>query len=829
MCAEKKRRDDLKENIMGAKKFFILTILILIILFSFLLVFSRDGQDARKRQYSVKEKFLILRQKLEKRGYTSTEILKSRFDRLPYFTSQSKIIKERSEYFSYYHFQKPRSFMDIPDFQVNQEEDSATFKQLLPAVLTFQDYGFLAVWEDERNGDWEIFSQKIDSGGVFADTNIKIITDSLFSNQVQPDVAGIGDSSFVLVWLDGWEYKLFAQVFKLDSTPLTGKIEVSQDFCYTPEVSSFDDSTFVVVWKDESDDVYARRYNFSGIPFGPSFKVNDSGLNLRFSPSVDVDSDSGFVVVWEDYRDLDGDVYFQRYTYGGSPLGSNIQANVDSGMEDQYQPEVGFGKDGEFMVSWVDTKENNPDIYAKIFFWNGSVKRDGFKVNTDEGSDDQWDPCLGSYSYGKYFVSWTDLRNGWDIYAQLYDSAGQRIGPNFVLSDTTSLGIRDKVKISLVQDGFCVACWEDERKSNNDIYCQRITEGSLQGSNLKVNLDSTGAMQNSPALATDKEGGLMVCWEDKRRGKSDIYVKKYNRWGTEIFPDKKVNDNLSLVEQKSPDISVSDDGDFVIVWEDSRDGLDVYAQLFGQFGNPEGGNFQVSSDTLFSFCVTPSVAKFSDGDFVVVWSGEKSGTRDVYAKRYDQAGAPQGSSFKVNDDVEDVNHLNPKVVKDSLSNFLVAWYDERGSKKRIYLQRFDSSGAPIGTNFALDTDSVDSKKQSFDLGMNRIGDFVVVWKSQDSSESVKAQVYDSSGIALGPNIFVSDDTTSRPESPKVYMDPDSYFVVVWTDYRQGEPNIYYQIFEHDGTKINNNVRLNQQSPAIQKTPDVSQSMSYIYS
>lgn len=818
---------------VAKKKPSIISVFILIILFPFAQALGWDqgaypARDFSNRWEKLKQGLLSKRALLENKGYTPKEILKKRLDliRIPEKRRGVSINKISANASRDKAFFPTISFMDISDFQINQEEDSATFEQLLPSVFVFKDHSYLLVWEDERNGDWDLFCQKIDSSGAFVDTNTKIVSDSLFSDQIQPDLARIGDSSFVLVWIDGAELDLYLQLFNPDLTPITEKIEVSPSLCWSPKVSSFDDSTFVVVWKDESDDIYARRFNFSGIAFGPSFKVNDSSEEWRVSPSVDVYSDSGFVVVWEDYRDSDADIYFQRFNYSGSKIDTNILANSDLGDEDQYQPEVSFGKDGGFMISWVDTRNDNPDIYAKIFFWDGIVKKPDFKVNTDLGSDYQWDPCVGSYSEGKYVVCWTDLRDGWAIYNQIFDTAGTRVGINTMISDSSITGTREKVSLSVNQDGFYAVSWEDERNLHNDIYCQRVSDGSLLGMNLKLNLDSTGAMQNRPTLATDKDGNLIICWEDKRRGKSDIYLKKFNRWGTELFDDKKVNDNPLLVEQSSPNLAVSEDGDFVVVWEDQRNGLNIYAQLFDQFGNPDGDNFCVSSDPLFSFCTTPSVAKFWDGDFVVVWSAIKSGIRDVYAKRYNGDGTAKGLSFKVNDDNQDVDHINPEVETDSAGNFLVAWYDKRDSKKMIYLQRYDSSGAEIGDNFSLNADSTET---DFDLGMNKKGDFVVVWKSLDSTEAIYAQIYDSSGSIFGGNILVTDDAMSYPESPEVYMDPDSYFVVVWTDYREGEPNIYYQIFEHNGTKTGANTRLNQPSYAIQMTPDVSLSMSYIYS
>jgi hypothetical protein len=336
-------------------------------------------------------------------------------------------------------------------------------------------------------------------------------------------------------------------------------------------------------------------------------------------------------------------------------------------------------------------------------------------------------------------------------------------------------------------------------------------------------------MQKTPALTTDLSGNFIVAWEDFRNGQSNIYVKKFNPYGQKQFDDLKVNDNLVLAPQEFPDVSVDSTGNFLVVWQDQRNGLNIYGQLFYSSGASQNKNFLVNTSPSFTSCQTPSCAKAPGGDFVVVWSAEQSGIRNVYVQRFSKNGTPSDSMRKANSDNQNVSHIYPKVGMDKKSKFLVAWYDERDSHKRIFMQRYDSSGTQIGSNFFLNSDSTDPGKQNFDLGMNENGKFVLAWVNWASKPKIYAQIYDSSGAPIETVILVTDDTNSFPVGVKVSIDTDSFFVVVWTDYREGNPNIHYQIFHHNGSPKGVNTRLNQQSLAIQKSADISLVRGFIIS
>jgi len=794
------------------------------------------------------EEILQKRAGLENSGFTSLEILQKRFSRLGFFLVENSFpsayggkgdtqtnpflpLLEKN--------QRGALPFDLLDFQVNQENYPSTFEQILPSAVIFKNNSFLTVWEDERNGDKDIYGQKLDSSAISLGNNLKIVSDSasggLYQDQLFPSLARIGDSTLVLVWINGSKLSLYAQIFSPDLSPIIPPIKVVENgtaqTIWSPNVTAFPDSSFIVVWLDTQtgNNIYGQRFSFSGAPVGSSFKVNDSQIGIRLSPSVAAKSDGSFVITWEDYRSIDADIYFQRYNSFGTSIGPNMVANTDLAFEDQYQPGITFGKNGDFMIVWVNTRSNNEDIYARWFNQSGAPLKPDMQVNTDPGSAPQWDPTIDSDSLGFYIVAWGDYRDEPAIYDQRYDTTATRQGPNFKISDPGVLGNKQKVSLSVKRDGNYVVCWEDKRNASADIYCQRVSSTRiLKGTNIKLNRDSLGAVQKTPALATDLSGNFIISWEDFRNGQSNIYVKKFNPYGQQQFDDLKVNDNLVLAPQEFPDVSMDSTGNFLVVWQDQRNGLNIYGQLFYSSGNSQNTNFLVNGSSL-SLCQTPHGAKAPGGNFVVVWSAEQSGIRNIYAQRFSKEGSLSGSMLKVNSDIQNVSHIYPKVGMDKKSKFLVAWYDERNSLKKIYTQRYDSSGTQIGSNLFLNADSTDPAKKDFDLGMNQNGKFVLAWVNASSKSKIYAQIFDSSGTPIGTNILVTNDTNSFPEEVKVWIDSDSFFVVAWTDYREGNPNIYYQIFHHNGSYKDVNTRLNQQSLAIQKYADISLNRGFILS
>ena len=86
------------------------------------------------------------------------------------------------------------------------------------------------------------------------------------------------------------------------------------------------------------------------------------------------------------------------------------------------------------------------------------------------------------------------------------------------------------------------------------------------------------------------------------------------------------------------------------------------------------------------------------GGFVVAWSSRNQDGNQwgVYAQRYDAAGSPLGSEFRVNTTTKH-DQQDPRVAIDPSGNFAVTWSSDRqdaGGTWGVYAQHYDAAGVP---------------------------------------------------------------------------------------------------------------------------------------
>ena len=790
------------------------------------------------------EELVTSRDSMEKYGYTSLEILNERLAKLNMCLRDQKVIGvhlgeegecgveslSKKNGLSDQRWQ-PAKYVGIPDMLVNQESYASSFNQSNPSICMFPDRRFITVWEDERNGDMDIFAQKNSFDGTPEGYNFEVGEENFPKDQYLPCVSIIDDTSFVVVWIDEESFDIYGRKFSKDLSPIGDAFQINDSpmpyTTWSPALSSGPDGKFVVVWADtrSGNNIYARRFDSGGNPLGVSFKVNhDDGSKLHTSPKVSVGLSGNFVMVWEDFRDMDADIYAQRFDSSGTELGENILVNLDSLNEDQYTPTVSMGQNDRFMVAWVDLRYGDEAIFARSFSFDHPLGDTVlFSISSDTSSVVQECPQIISDTLGRFTIAWTDYSlSPPAVYAQRFDSLGEAQGDRIIISNLQTTGERHTLSLSGTPSGSFVVAWMDKQAGNYDIYAQTVTsDGFLYGTNLLLNDDQMGANQNLPRIATRPDGGFVVVWEDWRRGSSDIFMRRFDQNAQPLGDDYMVNDSLGRIYHGNPDVACDLSGNFVVVWEDARENfLEIYAQLFDSSGNPNGGNFKVNCTGL-SNNTTPCCYMSQEGNLVVVWSSTEGNTKNIYGRLFSSEGEPSDTCFKINDDTLSVNHLSPAVAMDSSGGFVVAWQDGRDERDRIYLQRFATGGTKIDTNFAVYSDRPDPVQYNVDLDLNLRGDFVVTWTEPYlSSTTIFAQRYDSSGFPVDTNIMVVDELSAAPENPEVKLTDDGYFVVVWTDHRTEGSDIYFQVFLN-GVPQGSNKRLNtDEGNALQDFPHI---------
>ncbi|NOX37215.1 MAG: hypothetical protein GXO78_06725 [Calditrichaeota bacterium] len=722
----------------------------------------------------------------------------------------------------------------IEDFQVNENVGEAF--QWNPQISMDENGNFVIVWYDERNGDWDIYAQRYALDGTPNGSNFKVNDDDGSAWQVSPTISLDAHGNCVIVWQDyrDGDWNIYAQRYATSGKPMGSNFKVNDDSAGAsqeyPSVSMDANGNFVIVWVDRRNgewEIWAQHYDSDGTPIGSNFKVNDAESSVsRWSfPSISLDRSGNFVIVWQDYRNGNADIYAQRYTSNGVPIGSNFKVNDDSGDSLQEYPSISHDADGNFTIVWVDQRNENRDIYAQRYYSDGTLIGANFKVNDDNSSADQSLPSISLNGSGNCVIVWQDYRNGnADIYAQCYTSEGIPIGSNFQVNDDNSNTSQVLPSTSLDMAGNFVIVWQDHRNRDTDIYGQSYTSNCTPvGSNFKINDDRGSARQRYSSISLDRSGNFVIVWEDYRNGYADIFAQRYTFDGIPIGSNFKVNDDSGSAGQWYPAISLDSRGSFVIVWHDQRNGdWDIYAQRYASDGTPRGPNFRVNDDNSSARQRCPSVSLSKEGYFVIAWEDYRNGNADIYAQRYDLGGIPIGSNFKVNDDNGSEWQRTPSISLDAKGNFVIAWVDRRNGDWDIYAQRYDSHGTPIGSNFKVNDDSGDVTHWFPSISLDTYGNFVIVWMdNRDGDWDIYGQRYKSNGAPIGTNFKVNeDDGKAWQWRPSISLVAKDNFVVVWQDNRNGDWDVYGQRYTSDGMPMGNNFVVTKHKNRNQFIPNV---------
>ena len=301
-------------------------------------------------------------------------------------------------------------------------------------------------------------------------------------------------------------------------------------------------------------------------------------------------------------------------------------------------------------------------------------------------------------------------------------------------------------------------------------------------------------------------------WESSADQDGDgrgVFGQRYDSGGARLGTEFQVN-SYTTGFQYQPDLACLDDGGFVVVWNglgDEPTGYGIHGRRFDSAGAPATGDFDVSP-----FTDQPaSVAGRPGAGFVVAFQQEDSGYYEVQARRFASSGAPVGSAFLVNADTTG-RVFSPRVDTDPAGNFVIVW--ERrlpGFHERVSLRRYDSGGAPLGTEFDVSAYTTDYQQRP-DVSVADDGRFVVAWTSNGGDYGVGARRFDSAGTPLGSSFQVNTPVAIHQYySASVDHDAAGNFVVAWTNFEQTNYEgyaIFGRRFDSAGTPLGTEFQAN---------------------
>ncbi|MFQ6106573.1 MAG: CARDB domain-containing protein [Thermoplasmata archaeon] len=219
-------------------------------------------------------------------------------------------------------------------------DDATPSYRTNPDIAVSQGGDIYVVWQDERNGDSDIYFTKSTDGGLTFSPDERVNDDIGTANQDTPSIAVAKSGNIYIAWTDT---------------------------------------------RNANSDIFFSKSTDGGNTFGDGILNNNDvevddfpGAAMHDYPVVAVDDFETIYVTWRDTRNgfSDKDIYFSQSEDGGVTFGdglkndNDVKVNDDLEGTDQQIPAMALTPDGSICIVWYDNRnfaQKRVDIYFSIF------------------------------------------------------------------------------------------------------------------------------------------------------------------------------------------------------------------------------------------------------------------------------------------------------------------------------------------------------------------------------------------------------------------------------------------------------------------------------
>jgi hypothetical protein len=230
------------------------------------------------------------------------------------------------------------------------------------------------------------------------------------------------------------------------------------------QVTGLADGGFVVTWsagpnRSGSGDIYARRYNSTGVAVTDEFLVNTTLKNTQTDPAVAALANGGFVIAWSGRANAGYDIFAQRYAANGAKLGAELKLTSTSGVEENA-PLIAGLHNGGFVAAWTHSHVADATIRGRRFKAAGAPNGAEFIIGGQNYG--HWEPiALTVLDDDRFFVAYS--KSGNDIYAKLLGptAAADGTATEFRVNTTATAAWRLRPGAVALSDRRIFAAWEE--------------------------------------------------------------------------------------------------------------------------------------------------------------------------------------------------------------------------------------------------------------------------------------------------------------------------------------------------------------------------------
>ena len=311
--------------------------------------------------------------------------------------------------------------------------------------------------------------------------------------------------------------------------------------------------------------------------------VNPLSSSPNFYNSFDIASNNqGFYLAFSELEFFAAyNIFIQIFDSSGNPQFSQaVGITQNFGADENVRAIHDIGEEGLIIIYDSESFSEGRKVKAIAVDYNGNIL-DGWGdgINICDNNSAQTFQASVDVSEG-VFVLWNDDRgDGDDIFGQLLDLDGvSQIEPNGLsVAVFESYQQNPTITYNSIHSEMLV-CWQDYvQNSYYDISCRTIDSNSLVLDDVFKVADISFANQINPFVYSTTGGDYLIVWQDSRNysgsvaPNDDIYLQQFSN-SNFIFDSNGIPVCNAVFSQTFPQIELFDETDnsYVIFWNDLR-------------------------------------------------------------------------------------------------------------------------------------------------------------------------------------------------------------------------------------------------------------------
>ena len=305
---------------------------------------------------------------------------------------------------------------------------------------------------------------------------------------------------------------------------------------------------------------------------GP-WQQNDSRYDYVDDPSVAIDDEGSVAVVWVDQGRKD--VFFERYSPQGEPLGERI--NVSRSPESfSWLPRLAVapGNPKQVFVLWQEIIFSGGSHGGDIVFarsadggatfspplnLSNSIAGDGKgRINRDVWHNGSLDIVAGAD--GAVYAAWTEYEGA--LWVARSRDSGQSFAPLVRIEERHPARAPS---LALAADGAVYLAWTVGEDSAADIRLAKSTDRGASFAAAQI-VEKTRGYSDAPKIAVDRAGIVHLAYAESTAGPFERYTVRYTRssdGGRSFEPSRQI----SNVNAAFPSLAVDGRGGVYLVCE----------------------------------------------------------------------------------------------------------------------------------------------------------------------------------------------------------------------------------------------------------------------